>query len=295
MIQLVLLGTGTPNACPENSGPATAVVVDDKAYIFDFGPGVVRQCSKAYFKGIRALHPKNLDTAFCTHLHTDHTAGLPDLLFTPWVLERENPLRLIGPEGLQQMSEYITKAYAADLDMRLNGYEPANLTGYKTIVKELEPGEKDYGVVYADEHIQVEAFSVDHGRLQSLGYKCITKDKIIVISGDTRPSPVLVEKAKGADILLHEVEYTKGLQERTPQWQQYHRNVHTLSTDFAAIASEAKPKLVVTYHRIYHMDIFSTELDVQKEMVKRNEAILQEIKDAGYEGKVVNGQDLDVF
>ena len=295
MTQLVLLGTGTPNACPENSGPATAVVVDGKAYIFDFGPGVVRQCSKAYFKGIHALHPKNLDTAFCTHLHTDHTSGLPDLLFTPWVLERENPLRLIGPEGLQQMAEYITKAYAADLDMRLNGYEPANLTGYKTIVKELEPGEKDYGVVYADEHIQVEAFSVDHGRLQSLGYKCITKDKTIVISGDTRPSPVLVEKAKGADILLHEVEYTKGLQARTPQWQQYHRNVHTLSTDLAAIATEAKPKLVVTYHRIYHMDMFSTELDVQKEMIKRNEAILQEIKDAGYEGKVVNGQDLDVF
>ena len=128
MTQLVLLGTGTPNACPENSGPATAVVVDDKAYIFDFGPGVVRQCSKAYFKGIHGLHPKNLDTAFCTHLHTDHTAGLPDLLFTPWVLERKNPLRLIGPEGLQQMAEYITKAYAADLDMRLNGYEPANLT-----------------------------------------------------------------------------------------------------------------------------------------------------------------------
>lgn len=62
MTQLVLLGTGTPNACPENSGPATAVVVDGKAYIFDFGPGVVRQCSKAYFKGIHALHLLGLDS-----------------------------------------------------------------------------------------------------------------------------------------------------------------------------------------------------------------------------------------
>ena len=45
--QLILLGTGTPNACPNASGPASAVVVDGKAYLVDFGPGVVRQAPKA--------------------------------------------------------------------------------------------------------------------------------------------------------------------------------------------------------------------------------------------------------
>lgn len=53
--KLVLLGTGTPNACPNASGPACAVVVDDRAYLVDFGPGVVRQASKAYYKGIDPL------------------------------------------------------------------------------------------------------------------------------------------------------------------------------------------------------------------------------------------------
>lgn len=48
---LVLLGTGTPNACPNASGPSSAVVVGDRAYLVDFGPGVVRQASKAYYKG----------------------------------------------------------------------------------------------------------------------------------------------------------------------------------------------------------------------------------------------------
>lgn len=89
--KLVLLGTGTPNAESFASGPSSAVVVDGHAYLVDFGPGVVRQCARAYEKGISALHPKNLKVAFCTHLHTDHTAGYPDLLFTPWVLERRPP------------------------------------------------------------------------------------------------------------------------------------------------------------------------------------------------------------
>lgn len=50
--KLVLLGTGTPNACPNASGPSSAVVVGNRAYLVDFGPGVVRQASKAYLTGL---------------------------------------------------------------------------------------------------------------------------------------------------------------------------------------------------------------------------------------------------
>ena len=50
--KLVLLGTGTPNACPNANGPSSAVVVGDRAYLVDFGPGVVRQASAAYFNGV---------------------------------------------------------------------------------------------------------------------------------------------------------------------------------------------------------------------------------------------------
>ena len=78
--KLVLLGTGTPNACPWASGPASAVVVDGHAYLVDFGPGVVRRAAEAYRRGEDALRPDLLDTAFCTHLHTDQTAGFADLI-----------------------------------------------------------------------------------------------------------------------------------------------------------------------------------------------------------------------
>lgn len=288
--KLVLLGTGTPNACPDASGPSSAVVVGDRAYLVDFGPGVVRQAAKAYRNGIDALRPDRLVTAFCTHLHTDHTAGYPDLIFTPWVLERKEPLRVFGPKGIQDMTEHLLKAYKVDIDFRINGFEKANEVGYRVETQEINSG-----VIYRDDRVTVEAFPVSHGTLESYGFKFTTPDRVIVISGDTAPLEIVAEKAKGCDILLHEVEYTAGLAAREPKWQKYHREVHTLSVDLAEIAKKAGPKLLVTYHRIYHMEIQDNTVDVGAEMARRNEAILEEIRNAGYEGPVVNGMDLDVF
>ena len=241
--KLVLLGTGTPNACPWASGPASAVVVDGHAYLVDFGPGVVRRAAEAYRRGEDALSP--------------------DLL----------------------------SAYAVDIDFRLHGFERANENGYKVEATEIEPG-----VIYEDERVTVEAFTVSHGTLESYGYKFTTKDgKTVVISGDTAPLDIIAEKAKNCDILLHEVEYAAGIAAREPKWQKYHREVHTLSTDLAEVAKKAQPKLLVTYHRIYHMNIQDNAIDVEAETRRRSDLILQEIRDAGYTGKVVNGEDLDVF
>lgn len=288
--KLVLLGTGTPNAEPFASGPSSVVVVDGNAYLVDFGPGVVRQCAKAYEKGVSALHPKNLKVAFCTHLHTDHTAGYPDLIFTPWVLERDVPLKVFGPKGICSMTEHIEQAYAVDIDFRINGFEKANPEGYKVDVTEIQPG-----VVYQDELVTVTALPVSHGTLESYAYLFETPDRKILISGDTCPLPIIAENGKGCDVLLHEVEYTGGLSQRTPQWQKYHRAVHTLSTDLSEIAKTAQPKLLVTYHRIYHLDVFAPGQDTRAEVKRREALILQEIRDAGYTGEVVNGHDLDIY
>lgn len=288
--KLILLGTGTPNACPNACGPASAVVVGDRAYLVDFGPGVVRQASAAYFKGIDALRPDLLCTAFCTHLHTDHTAGYPDLIFTPWVLERAQPLRVFGPRGMRHMTEHILQAYETDIDFRLHGFERANEVGYQVDVTEIQPG-----IIYQDDRVQVEAFPVSHGTLECYGYKFVTADRTIVISGDTAPLELVAEKAKDCDILLHEVEYAAGISCREPKWQKYHREVHTLSTDLARVAQTAQPGLLVTYHRIYHMNIQDNRIDLPGEMARRDAAILEEIRQGGYQGPVVNGKDLDIF
>src|SRR5258705_11606797 len=90
--QIVLLGTGTPRADPQRSGPATAIVVNGTPYLVDAGPGIVRRAAAAYDKGINGLAVPKLQTAFITHLHSDHTVGYPDLIFTTWLQGRHGPL-----------------------------------------------------------------------------------------------------------------------------------------------------------------------------------------------------------
>lgn len=290
--KVILLGTGTPNACPQAMGPALAVVVDNQAYLVDFGPGVVRQCAKAFHQGLDALAPKKLTRAFLTHLHSDHTTGLPDLIYTPWVLERNEPLQIIGPKKTKAMCEAMQQAYQVDIDFRLHGFEKANDVGWRCEVTEIQ---QDGGMVYQDDLVSVEAFRVDHGTLDSFGYRFVTKDKkVIVISGDTKALPLMAQKAKDVDLLVHEVYYDAGLKTREAKWQTYHASVHTSTKELAEIAIQAHPKLVVTTHRIYHMNIQDNTQDLALELAKREDWMMQEIREI-YQGPVVHGHDLDCF
>ena len=115
--RVVLLGTGTPVPDPDRSGPATVIAVDDRAYLVDFGPGVVRRAEAAALtRGITAARPGNLKVAFVTHLHSDHTAGYSDLILTGWTSGREVPLEVYGPSGLQPMTEHILQAHRVDIE-----------------------------------------------------------------------------------------------------------------------------------------------------------------------------------
>lgn len=269
MTSIILLGTGTPNADPERSGPSVAIVVNQTVYLIDFGPGVVRRAAAA------GIPVNKMNTAFLTHFHSDHTVGLPDLIFTPWVLGRREPLAVYGPPGMKKMTDHILAAYYPDINERLHGLEPANTTGYCVDAHEIEPG-----LIYKDIHICVEAFPVDHGSFYAFGFKVVTPDKTIVISGDTAPTDTLVKKARNCDILIHEVYAVNGLKNRPYNWQNYHRSVHTSSHELAHIASQAAPGLVVLYHQLF-WGISDDEL-------------LAEIKDI-YDGEVISGKDLDVF
>ena len=258
--KLVLLGTGTPNACPNASGISSAVVVGDRAYLVDFDPGVVRQAAKAYQQGIDALRPDSADDRILhTSAHRPH-GRLSGSHFTPWVLERPKPLKVFGPKGIQNMTEHILKAYETDINFRIHGFEkPTKMaTKSKLLISSLVS-------FIRDDRVTVEAFPVSHGTFESYGFKFTTPDKVIVISGDTAPLEIVAQKAEGCDILLHEVEYTAGLSAREPKWQKYHQEVHTLSVDLAKIAAKAHPQLLVTYHRIYHMEIQDNTRDVEVE------------------------------
>jgi len=274
--QIVLLGTGTPNADPDRSGPSVAIIVNGTPYIVDFGPGVVRRAAAAVHSGATALAMRNLRTAFATHLHSDHTAGYPDLILTPWVLGRDEPLEVYGPPGIKAMTEHILKAYEKDISTRINGLEPANTEGYKVNAHEIKPG-----VVYRDSHVTVKAFSVRHGGWDyAFGYRFETPDRVIVISGDCVPGPGIIENSRDCDVLIHEVYSQAGFEKRTPVWQKYHAASHTSSLELGKIAAQVKPGLVILTHQLL--------------WGSTPEELLNEIRSV-YDGKVVYGNDLDVY
>jgi len=243
--------------------------------LVDFGPGVVRRAAAAHAAGVEALAMPKLTRAFLTHLHSDHTVGYPDLIFTPWVLEREEPLQVYGPAGTKAMTDHILAAYQADIRERLEGLEPANPTGYQVQATEIEPG-----LVYQDEHVKVEAFAANHGTWSAYGFKFYTPDRIIAISGDTAPAASCLAAYRDCDVLVHEVYSSVGFQDRETVWQRYHASVHTSAQELVRIANEVRPGLLILYHQLFH--------GVSEEM------LLQEIQ-TGYDGRVVSGQDLDIY
>ena len=81
-------------------------------------------------------------------------------------------------------------------------------------------------------NVIVEAFENNHGEFKnSFGFVFTTNDKKIVISGDTAYSQKVIEKSKGADILVHEVYSERGFREKTKDWQTYHKAHHTSAPD----------------------------------------------------------------
>jgi ribonuclease BN (tRNA processing enzyme) len=274
--KLVLLGTGTPFADPEKSGPSVAIVVNHVSYVVDCGPGVVRRATAAFQKGIDGLQASLLKKLFITHLHSDHTIGYPDFILTPAVLDRNAPLEVFGPKGLQSMTDHILKAYAEDIDIRLHGLEYGNPAGYRVNVHEIKEG-----IVYQDSNITVKAFKVPHGSWpEAFGYRFETADKTIVVSGDCTYSENLVRNAKGCDILVHEVYSMEGLAKREDRWKKYHSTFHTSTAQLAQFANTIKPKTLILIHQL----LFGAT----------KESLMKEISDR-YNGKVVYGEDLAVF
>ena len=280
--KVVLLGTGTPAPNPDRSGPATAIVVDDTAYLIDLGPGVVRRASAAAIaKGIPALQPTALRVAFITHLHSDHTIGYPDLIFTPWTLGRKVPLEVYGPKGLASMTEHLLGAFRVDIETRTNadGNQRTFADGHRVHAHEIVAG-----VVYEDANVKVSAFPTKHA-MESYGYRFDTADRSVVISGDTSPTPATIEACRGCDVLIHEV-HTEAWAAARPEaggappgtFRRFAEKYHTNTKQLAELAKQADPKLLILYH---HSSLSPEEL--QADMMRH------------YPGHFVIGRDLDVY
>ena len=277
--KLIVLGSGTPNPDPNRGGSAYALVVNETPYLVDFGPGVVRRAaslSPPWGGKVEAMTVKNFKHAFLTHIHSDHSAGLADLLLTPWIMGRDKKLNLYGPSGLEKMAYSTLKAFEDDINYRVYGTQPSNNIGYKFNFNLLTEG-----LIYQDKNISVEAFKVPHGSFDdAYGFRFTSSDKVIVFSGDTRPSKILEKFANGADILVHEVYSHVGFLKKTKDWQKYHQGHHTSTFEVAKIASRAKPQLLLLSHILF--------------WGSTTEEILNEVR-SQYDGHVAIAEDLMII
>ncbi len=275
--QVVVLGTGTPVPDVYRSGSSIAVIHKGQAYLFDVGAGSVRRAIEARYKyDILALYPHLIRAVFITHMHSDHVMDLTELTMTYWW--RRNPqLLAYGPKGMRNFFEGMEKMVAADIDFRLNGVQPVdNRRGFLAQVTEISDG-----IIFEENGLTVEAFTVPHGTIKpAFGYKIVTEDMSIVISGDTAKSEIIPQKAKGVDLLFHEVISDVGFARLSPFWQRYHTSAHTLASDVGRIAQLAQPKKLVLYHGLYY--------GVDEETV---------VEDARryFDGEVLLAGDLDRF
>lgn len=276
-ITVILLGTGTPVPDPLHQGPSVAITVGGRLFLFDAGPGVVRQMAAA---GLPSRGGP-VTRLFLTHLHSDHTLGYPDLIFTSWVMGRRRALQVVGPPGTRAMTRHLLEAWAQDIEVRTRGLEREPAEGYRVAVQEVREG-----VVYDSGNVRVSAFQVPHGTVPvSLAYRLQTPEGAVVISGDTGPSPAIEAASRDADILVHEV-YPSGRLAREPRpggedWPRYMRSFHTSDRELGAIAGRARPRLLVLYHVV--------------RMGASDDELLEGIRAGGFDGPVVLGADLQRF
>jgi ribonuclease Z len=266
-VALILLGTGYPRPDANHAAASTAIVAGDRWYVVDAGRGATLRIAGT------DLRYDQLRAVFLTHLHSDHTAGLPDLFDTSWQFGRKStPLQLYGPRGTKRLADAMLEFFHDDIRIRRAQQDlPASGATIAThIVAE--------GVVLDDGVCRVTAFVEDHRPVEpAFGYRFDCGGKSIVVSGDTRPNANLVKFAKGADVLVMEAYLPEHfLRVDSPEVAKKLMAYHTSAEEAGDVATQASVKTLVLTHLI----------------PTNAEATFLERASAHFKGRVVVGKDL---
>jgi len=241
-LTVTLLGTGNPRPSIERFGPSILVEAGKETLLFDCGRGATIRLSQA------GVSLSSVTALFLTHLHSDHTVGVPDLWLSGWIMGRHAPLRVWGPAGTGDMLRHLEQAYAFDVHLRRDVDERLPAQGAVLTGKDI-----DEGVAYEGNGVKVTAFRVDHGLAKpALGYRIDYQGHSVVLSGDTRPSENLVKFARGTDVLVHEVfdpeAYREVSNSFTPEQRQRVADHHTTPEEAGKVFTKVAPRLAVYSH-----------------------------------------------
>lgn len=269
MIEVVLTGTGVPNPMPGRASNGTLVLVNGLALQFDAGRSTVLRLTEA---GTRC---RNLDALFLTHHHFDHMVGLPDVAMTRWQEQNDDPLEIVAPNGpCIDFASQMLEAWEPDLRSRAR-LQDRSLATVETQGFDATDRPKE---IWSRDGVTVSSVLVRHWDFRpSVGYRIDANGESVVISGDTKICPEVEVLADGSDILVHEVMRTKLMGDRGPMLAEGHAD----SIELGTLAERARASRLVLTH-----------LFPQPTEPRHNEGFASDIRQGGYTGKIVVGEDL---
>jgi ribonuclease Z len=236
------LGTGVPQPTIDRFGPSTLVEAGGQYFLFDCGRGVTQRLWQ------QKVELGKVNRLFLTHLHSDHTVGIPDLWLTGWLPtafgRRNSPFQVWGPAGTAEMMEGLRMAYSWDIRIRSQEINKAD-TGIMVLTHTVKEG-----VMYDQGGIKVTAFFVDHADFidSAFGYRLDYGGHSVVISGDTRYNENLIKYAKGVDVLIHEVAVAKDELTKKSAITRQILSYHTSPEQAGKVFSQVNPRLAVYTH-----------------------------------------------
>jgi ribonuclease Z len=242
MIEITLLGTGSPVPDPNRAGPSTLVRAGGQVFLIDCGRGVLQRAAAV---GVSA---GGLSALLLTHLHSDHIAELGDLLITRWITDfapDPAPLPIIGPPGTAETVDAMLKAFGRDIGYRIAHH--ADLTAPPPI----EVHEHTEGQVWDRDSVTIRVAPTDHRPVApTIGFRVESGGAAVVLAGDSVPCDSLDGLAAGADALVHTV-IRKDIITHVPQQRvldicDYHSSVQ----EAAATAQRAGVATLVMTHYV---------------------------------------------
>ncbi|MCV7444086.1 ribonuclease Z [Mycobacterium paraense] len=242
MIEITLLGTGSPIPDPNRAGPSTLVRAGGQVFLIDCGRGVLQRAAAV---GVGAA---GLSALLLTHLHSDHIGDLGDLLITRWIstfAPDPAPLPIIGPPGTAETVEATLKAFGHDIGYRIAHH--ADLNDPPAV----EVHEYTEGPAWDRDGVSIRVAPTDHRPVApTVGFRIDSGGASVVLAGDTVPCDGLDELARGADALVHTV-IRKDIVVNIPQQRlqdicDYHSSVQ----EAAATAARAGVGTLVMTHYV---------------------------------------------
>ncbi|GAS86084.1 ribonuclease Z [Mycolicibacterium brisbanense] len=241
MIEVTLLGTGSPIPDPDRAGPATLIRAGGQTFLVDCGRGVQQRLA-AVGSGANTL-----SALLLTHLHSDHIADLGDVIITRWVttFTEQIPLQIIGPPGTKRVVEATLEAFGPDIGYRIAHH--ADLTAPPPV----EVHEYTEGLVWDHDGVRTLVGPTDHRPVEpTIGFRIEHHGASVVVAGDTVPCAGLDALAAGAGALVHTA-IRKDLVEQLPMQRirdicDYHSSVE----EAAATAARAGVGILILTHYV---------------------------------------------